>query len=101
MPTKTAAKKVECLNPNTGGKINIDSGIYELFSKAIYHTLKKGKALSFTQMVDGVHEYFGEKKIKFDGSVSWYAVTIKNDMEARGMIETFVQKGKKLHRLKK
>jgi hypothetical protein len=101
MPAKTAAKKVECLNPNTGGKINIDADIYDLFSKAIHHTLKKEKALTFTQLVDGVHECFKEKKVKFEGSVSWYAVTIKNDMEARGVIETLTEKGKKMHRLKK
>lgn len=100
MPAKTAAKKVECLNPNTGGRMNIDADIYDLFLKAIHHTLKKGKALTFTQMVDGVQECLKEKKVKFDGSVSWYAVTIKNDMESRGVIETFTDKRKKMHRLK-
>lgn len=99
MPAKTASKKVECLNPNTGGKMNIDAHIYELFSKAIYHTLKKGKALTFTQMVEGVHECFKQQKVKFSGSVSWYAVTIKNDMEARGLIETCQGDKKKLNRL--
>jgi hypothetical protein len=101
MPAKTAAEKVECLNPNTGGKINIDKEIYDLFSKAIHHTVKKGKSLTYTQIVDGVHDHLKEKKVKFDGSVSWYAVTIKNDMEARGVIETFMEKGKKLHRMKR
>jgi len=32
--------------------------------------------------------------------VEWYAVTVKNDMVAKGVIETFMEKGKKLHRLK-
>jgi len=100
MPAKVASKKVECLNPNTGGTMNIDKEIYDLFSKAIYHTLKKEKALTYTQIVEGVHDCFKQQKVKFDGSVSWYAVTIKNDMEARGVIETFMEKGKKMHRLK-
>ncbi len=41
MATLNKPQKVECLNPNTGGKMNIDKGTYDLFSKAIYHTLKK------------------------------------------------------------
>lgn len=101
MPTRTAPQKVECLNPNTGGKMNINKATYDLFSKAIYHVLKKGKALTYTEMVEGIKDCFKEQKTKFNGSVSWYAVTIKHDMQARGVIEVFSEKGKKLHRLKK
>ena len=92
-------EKVECLNPNTGGRMNIDKTTYDLFSKAIYHTLKKDGALTFTQMVEGVYDCFKQQKTKFDGSVEWYAVTVKNDMQVRGVIETFTEKGKKMHRL--
>lgn len=92
--------KVECLNPNTGGRMKIDKATYDLFSKAIYHRLKGGKQLTYTQIVEGIHDCFKQQKTKFDGSVSWYAVTVKNDMEARGMVETFTDKGKKFHRLK-
>ena len=101
MATKTASQKNECLNPNTGGKMNLDKKVYELFSKAIYHTLKKNQPLTYAQIVEGIHKCFKEQKTKFDGSVSWYAVTVKNDMHARGIIEVFTEKGKKLHRLKK
>ena len=94
-------KKTECINPNTGGRMNIDSSIYELFSKAIYHTLKKNSPLSFTQIVQGVHDCFKKQKTKFDGSVEWYSVTVKNDMHARGVIEVYTEKGKRLHRLAK
>jgi sulfur transfer complex TusBCD TusB component (DsrH family) len=100
MPTKTTSKKVECLNPNTGGRMNIDKGIYDLFSKAIYQTLKKIQPLTYTQIVECIHDYLKQQKTKFDGSVEWYAITIKNDMHARGIIEVFTEKGKKLHRLK-
>ena len=100
MATPTATQKVECLNPNTGRKMNIDKSTYDLFSKAIYHTLKKHGALTFTEMVEGVEDCFKEQKTKFDGSVGWYAVSVKNDMQARGVVEVFTEKGKKLHRLK-
>ena len=101
MATKTASEKVECLNPNTGGRMNLDKKVYELFSKAIYHTLKKNQPLTYTQIVEGIYDCFKQQKTKFDGSVSWYAVTVKNDMHARGIIELFTEKGKKLHQLKK
>lgn len=101
MATKAVPQKVECLNPNTGGRINIDKKTYDLFSKAIYHTLKKNQPLTYTEIVEGVKECFQQAKTKFDGSVSWYAVTVKHDMHARGIIEVFTEKGKKLHRIKK
>jgi uncharacterized protein DUF6958 len=101
MATKTAPQKIECLNPNTGGSMNIDKRTYDLFSKAIYQTLKKNQPLTYTQIVEGIHDCFKQQKTKFGGSVSWYAVTVKHDMHARGMIEVFTEKGRKLHRLKK
>ena len=101
MPTKRS-NKVECLNPNTGRRMNIDADTYELFSKAIYQTLKKEKrGISYTDIVDGVKKYFKEQKTSFNGSIEWYAVTVKHDMEATGVIESFIEKGKKLHRLKR
>jgi hypothetical protein len=94
-------QKVECLNPNTGRIMSIDKEVYDLFSKAIYHTLKKDKALTYTEIVEGVNECFKQQKTKFDGSVGWYTVTVKHDMHARGVIEITTEKGKKIHRLKK
>ncbi|TMI77818.1 MAG: hypothetical protein E6H10_18270 [Bacteroidetes bacterium] len=100
MPTKSL-EKVECLNPNTGRKMNVDAATYDLFNKAIYHTLKKEKqAISYTNIVKGVKKCFKEQKTIFRGSIEWYAVTVKHDMEASGVIESFTEKGKKLHRLK-
>jgi len=101
MGTKAAKQKIECLNPDTGRRMNIDAAVYELFSKAIYHTLKKNSDISYTDIVNGIKKCFKEKKTVFKGSVEWYAVTVKKDMEATGIIETSVEKGKKLHRLKK
>jgi hypothetical protein len=101
MPAKTDAQKVECLNPNTGGRMNIDKETYDLFSKAIYKTLKKNQPLTYSQLVEGIEDCFKQEKTKFNGSVSWYAITVKHDMHARGVIEVFTEKGKKLHRAKK
>jgi hypothetical protein len=91
--------KVECMNPNTGGRMNINKDIYDLFSKAIYQTVKTGGAITFTQITDGVEEYFKKNKKKFDGSIGWYAVTVKNDMHSRGILKVYTERGKKLHSL--
>lgn len=98
--SKSSAAKVECLNPNTGGRKNIDKATYDSFSKAIYHVLKKEKAVTFTQLVEGIEDCFSQQRTIFDGSVGWYAITVQKDMEARGMMEAFTEKGKKFFRLK-
>ena len=98
---KTDSSKVECLNPNTGGRMNIDKKIYDLFSKAIYDTLKKTQPLTYSQIVEGIYGCFKQQKTKFDGSIEWYAVTVTHDMHARGVIDVYIEKGKKLHQLKK
>ena len=101
MSTKTATQITQCLNPNTGRQINIDKKVYDLFSKAILKTLKKNPPLTFTQIVEGIEDCFRQQKTRFDGALPWYAVTVKHDMHARGIIEVFPEKGKKLHRLSK
>ena len=101
MKKASAQQKVECLNPTTGGKMNIDKNIYDQISKAIYHTLKASKALTYSEIVEGVYDCFKKQGTKFEGSVGWYTVTVKKDMEARGIIKVVTQKGKKLHSIKK
>jgi len=94
--------KIECLNPNTGRRLSIDSTIYELFSKAIYDTLKKEKkGITYTELFNGIKNRFSEEKTPFKGSVGWYAVTVKHDMVARHIIETWIENGTRLHTLKK
>lgn len=99
MPTKPA-EKIECRNPNTGGRMNIDAKVYDIFSKAIYHVLKQNKqGITYTEIVNGIKKCFKEQRTVFRGSVEWYAVTVKHDMVANGIIEIFMDKSKKLHRL--
>jgi hypothetical protein len=99
MPAKSL-EKIACVNPNTGGKMNIDAKTYELFSKAMYHVLKENRqGITYTELVNGIKKYFKENKSGFRGSVEWYAVTVKHDMVANGIIETLSDKGKKLNKL--
>lgn len=100
MTARTKTQTVECLNPNTGRKMNINKQTYDLFSKAIYHTLKEKGPVSFTEMLNGVYECFKKQKINFEGTVEWFTVSVKNDMHARGVIDVYMEKGKKLHQIK-
>ena len=92
-------EKIECTNPNTGGRMQIDADIWNLFSTAIQHTLKGGKELTYTEIIEGIHDYIKSKKIPFKKSVEWYGVTVKHDLQVRKIIEVYTEKGRKLHRL--
>ena len=101
MPKSLAKKtdKVEVANPNTGRHMQIDAETWNLFSRAIKESLKGGKTLTYTEMVEGIHDYLKKNKIKFNQSVEWYAVTVKHDLHVRKIIDVYTEKGKKLHRL--
>ncbi|MFL5786597.1 MAG: DUF6958 family protein [Flavisolibacter sp.] len=93
-----SGEKVECLNPNTGGSININKDIYDLFVKGIKDSLKNGKSLTYTELVEGIENYFRSNKIVFNKSISWYAVAVKHDLDVKGIIKVYTEKGKKLHK---
>jgi hypothetical protein len=102
MPTPIKNKeKVEVANPNTGRRMQIDADTWNLFSKAIKASLKGGKQLTYTEMVEGVHDYLKQNKIEFNQSVEWYTVTVKHDLHVKKIIEVYTEKGSKLHRLAK
>ncbi|MER3497510.1 MAG: hypothetical protein C4308_02145 [Chitinophagaceae bacterium] len=99
MAAKITAK-VELVNPNTGSTMKIDAGIYKLISKTIYHTLKQAKKpLGYTEMVTGVKDCLKKQKETFKGSVEWYTVGVKHDMVSKRIVETWMEKGKRLHKL--
>ena len=101
MTTAKASQKTVLVHPRTGRQMNIDANIYDLVSKAIYHELKKNKSMTWTELSNGVKECIASKKIEFPGSVEWYAISIRNDMETKGIIKTYKEKGKTMNALAK
>jgi hypothetical protein len=94
------AAKIQCIHPEGKHAPAIAMDTYALFEKAIYHALKgKKQGLTFTQLTDEVGKCFKQQKIKFPGSVGWYAVAVKNHMESTGVIKTSTVKGSKMHTL--
>ena len=94
-------KKVTVTHPVTGTARKFDETLYEPIRKAILHSLKGSKGKTFTQLTDDVRNYLRVKKIPFKGSVPWYTISVRLDLETRGVVETFTEKGTKFNRLKK
>lgn len=101
MTTAKGANKTVLVHPRTGRQMNIDTKIYELISKAIHQELKKNKAMTWTELAAGVKNHVAAKKIDFPGSVEWYAISIRNDMETKGILKTYKEKGRTLNALAK
>ena len=98
---KATSKKIIVTHPVTGTERKFDSAIYEPVKAAILQSLKGSKGKTFTELSDDVVKIIRKKMPGFKSSIPWYTISIRLDLEARGMVETFVEKGKKLNRLKK
>jgi hypothetical protein len=101
MAKSIKAKKTTTTHPRTGSEFTIDSAIYEPFKAAILQSLKASKGKTFTELTDDVVKIIKKKMPDFKKSIPWYTISIRLDLETRGIVETFVEKGKKLNRLKK
>lgn len=101
MAKAVKAKRVTTTHPRTGSEFNIDSAIYEPFKAAILQSLKGSEGKTFSDLTDDVVKIIGKKMPDFKKSIPWYTISIRLDLETRGIVETFVEKGKKLNRIKK
>ena len=93
--------KTTVTHPVTGTARKFDSTIYEPFKAAIVQSLKGSKGKTFTELTDDVVKIIRKKVPAFKRSIPWYTISVRLDLETRGIVETFVEKGKKLTRLKK
>jgi hypothetical protein len=94
-------KATTTTHPRTGRQFKVDAEIYEPFKIAILQSLKGTKGKSFTDLTDDVVKIIRKKIPDFKKSIPWYTISIRLDLETRGIVETFTEKGKKLNRLKK
>ena len=83
-------KEEKILTKHPLGKkgVNISKEKYETLKKAILGALGK-KELTHTELFDRLNKNL---KNKFTGSISWYAETVKLDLEARKIIERTTSK---------
>ncbi len=95
---KKSAKSTTA-HPRSGREMKIDAEIYSNFKSAIIESLKKSKGKTFTELTDDVVKIIKKKMPGFKKSISWYTISIRLDLETKGIVETFIEKGKKLTRL--
>ena len=96
---KKSLQKTTTTHPRTGSRFNIDSSIYEPFKAAILQSLKNSKGKTFMALTRDVTAIIRKKLPGFSKSVSWYTISVRLDLETRGLVETFTEKGQKLNRL--
>lgn len=96
---KSISKKITVTHPDTGTERKFDAAIYEQVKAAIIQSLKGSKGKTFTELADDVVKIIRKKMPGFKRSIPWYTISIRLDLEARGIVETFVEKGKKFNRL--
>ena len=87
--------KILTLHPAGKKGVNISLVIYNLIKSFIVDTLQKKGVVSYKDLDQLANEMLGDK---IDGSVSWYFVTVKLDLEARNLICRI--EGKSGHQLK-
>ena len=97
----TKAVKSTTTHPRTGRNMDIDAGIYNPVKAAILQSLKGSKGKTFSELSADVTKIAKKKMPDFKKSIPWYTISIRLDLETKGIVETFVEKGKKLNRLKK
>ena len=98
---KATSKKTVITHPASRRETKIDSSIYEPFKAAILQSLKGSEGKTFSELTDDVVKIIRKKFSSFKGSIPWYTISILRDLETRSVVENFVEKGKKLNRLKK
>ena len=98
---KNKPAKSTASHPRTGREMKIDAEIYSNFKSAILQSLKKTKGKTFTELTDDVVKIIRKKMPGFKKSIPWYTISVRLDLETKGIVETYIEKGKKLNRLKK
>ncbi len=101
MAKAVKSKKIIVTHPVTGIERKLDADIYAPVKAAILQSLKGSKGKTFNELTDDVVKIIKKKMPRFSGSVPWYTISVRLDLETRGIVETFTEKGNKLNRLTK
>ncbi len=77
-------EKIMTLHPAGKKGVNILKRRYDQMAETLLGIVRQHGEISYTEMND-----IAEKELdgKFDGKIPWYVVTVKLDLEARGILE--------------
>ena len=77
-------ERIMTLHPAGKQGVNIDKSKYDMVRQTIEEVLQAQPGITFSGLTDAVGERIGDV---FEGSVGWYVVSVKLDLEARGVLE--------------
>ena len=77
--------RIQTLHPDGKQGVNILKHRYDTVRQVILSELSGTKESTFTDLTRRVNQRL--RLQKFDGRPSWYVITVKLDLEARGVIE--------------
>lgn len=97
---KAVSKKTTTTHPRTKREMNMDAETHKRIKAAILQSLKGSNGKTFTELSDDVVKIIKKTWPQFKGSIPWYTISVKLDLETRGIVETFTEKGKRLNRLR-
>ena len=78
------SEKILTLHPQGKKGVNILKRRYDTIKNFIIDTVENHKEITYEDLTDLAVEKLSKS---FDGKVVWYIVTVKLDLEARGLIE--------------
>lgn len=78
------SEKIQCLHPQGKKGVRIDRAKYDPIREAILAVLEAEGPCRFMRLAERVEDRLSDS---FPGSVSWYTITVKLDLEARGVVE--------------
>ena len=79
------AERIQTLHPQAGKKgVNIDLAKYERIRDYLLQHIKKEGEITYQELNNRAVTALSPT---FKGKVGWYVVTVKLDLEARGIIE--------------
>lgn len=90
------SEKFLTLHPEGKQGTNIDKKKYEMVKDAILEVITHNQPIAFQELLQKV----GRRLPHFDGSINWYTISVKLDLEARGLIERIPQQTPQQLRLK-
>ena len=77
-------EKIMTLHPQGKKGVNILKRKYDVIKDFIIETMREHKEISYDELTGLAVDRLARS---FDGKVVWYIVTVKLDLEARGIIE--------------
>lgn len=92
------SSKIITLHPAKKMGVSINREKYEIVKKVILSELNKKEQVGFSEIVKTANRILNKN---FEGKVTWYVVTVKLDLEARGLIERTNNKGRQALRLRR